>query len=479
VTTCAGLLAFGLVAAPAFGVELGAGERARPALRRVAAPEPGVAGTLVAAADASGGVTEALSDSDSAHARFAARLAAAVDATPWLNFGAWLGGRYDVHPRDARGADDGWLFQPELSTRLAWRSGALGYGFEAAAWLPGGADVGSSFSALSADGRALLSHYGSDLLVAGYAGFRLDRSAKVAEDAARLRPGDRSALGASDYNAALAGVGLGYGLGRTLLFGELAAQLLLGSPKPAASPLWLSVGVRRPLATPGLSCEVSLDAFASARPDAGSELFPLEPRVTLNLGLRYRFGERAAVKPAARAAASKPEPVLVPVVAKPTSIELALLDDRGQPLQRAQVVVSQGGVETPLVEASPGQYRLDQARPGRARLRIKAEGFQPVERDVDLQTGAALRVDVRVEQALPAGQVRGLVRSFRGKPLAASIRVEPGGGQASTDAEGFFQLDVPPGEYEVVIESPGYQPQRRKAKVDQQGVVIVNADLSQ
>jgi hypothetical protein len=29
-----------------------------------------------------------------------------------------------------------------------------------------------------------------------------------------------------------------------------------------------------------------------------------------------------------------------------------------------------------------------------------------------------------------------------------------------------------------VIEAPGYAPQRRKAKVEKQGVVIVNADLS-
>jgi hypothetical protein len=70
------------------------------------------------------------------------------------------------------------------------------------------------------------------------------------------------------------------------------------------------------------------------------------------------------------------------------------------------------------------------------------------------------------------------VRSFRGKPLAASIHLEPGGMQTKTDAEGFFQIDVPPGEYELLIESPGFQAQRRKAKVDKQGVVIVNADLS-
>jgi hypothetical protein len=478
------LLALPLLGAPvaAQAVEVGPGDRARPALRRVAVPEPGKAGSLALAADLSAGVTEALADGDAAHERFGARAAAAVDAARWLSFGAWLSGRYDRHPSDALGKDDGFLFQSELSTRLAFRSGALGYGLEASAWLPGGADIGSSFSALSADGRVLVSAQGTSVVVAGFAGYRLDRSAEAAGDAARLRLGDRSALGASDYDALLTGLGVGFTLGRTLLFGEASAQLLLGSPQLAASPLWLSVGARRPFGSSGLSGELSLDGLLSARPDASAtELFPLEPRVTLNVGLRYRFGEQHA--PSAAIAPPPPKPVApapAPVaVVKPTSVELELLDDRGQPLPRAQAVVTQDGTETPLVETSPGHYRLDNARPGRAHLRVQAEGFQPIERDIDVQTGTSARVDVRVEQALPAGQVRGLVRSFRGKPLSASIHLEPGGSQTKTDAEGFFQLDVPPGEYEVVIESPGYQPQRRKAKVDQQGVVIVNADLSQ
>lgn len=475
-------LALALVALPSAGGDVGAGDRARAALHRVGVPEPGRPGAVSVASDVSAGVTESLAPSDAAHARFAARAAAAVDATRWLNFGAWVSGRYDLHPHDARGSDDGFLFQPELSTRLAWRNGALGYGFEATAWLPGGTDVGSSFSGLSVDGRLLVSGQASGLLVAGYAGYRLDRSAQAAGDTTRLRFGDRSALGISDFDAVLTGLGVGYAAGRTLLFGEVAAQLLLGSPKISASPLWLSIGARRPLGPDGMTFELSLDALASARPDLGAtaELFPIEPRLALNLGLRYRFGEQkpAPVSHDPVAAPAPPPPPVTPV-AKPTSVELALLDDRGQPLQRAEVVVTQGETETTLTEVQPGHYRLDNAQPGRAHLRVQAEGFQPVERDIDLTNGSAARVDVRVEQALPAGQVRGLVRSFRGKRLAANIHLEPGGTATKTDAEGFFQIDVPPGDYEVVIEAVGYQAQRRRAKVQKQGVVIVNADLSQ
>jgi uncharacterized membrane protein len=69
------------------------------------------------------------------------------------------------------------------------------------------------------------------------------------------------------------------------------------------------------------------------------------------------------------------------------------------------------------------------------------------------------------------------VRSFRGKPVSAKIRIEPGGAETATDAQGFFQVDVQPGEYEVVIEAPGFTPQRRRVNVQQRGVVVLNVDL--
>ena len=470
-----------LAARPALAADVGVGAAARPALGRVGVAEPGRAGAVAGAVSLSGGVTEPLNDDDSAHVRGATTLAAAVNAARMLDFAARFDARYDRHARDERGVDDGFAFQPELSTRLSFRSGAAGFGIEAAAWLPSGTDVGASAAAVSADGRLLISGQSGALVVAGFGGYRLDRSAEAAGDADRLRFGDRSALGASDYDQALCGLGVGYSLGSTLLFGEASAQLLLGGPKLTQSPLWLSIGMRRALGATGLSAEVSLSALLSSRPELGSgaPLVPIEPRGLLSFGLRY--GSTAA-KPPPPPPPPPPTPAApaAPVAAapEPPSVELALLDDRGQPLRNASATIVQGEQETPLVETEPGRYQLKGAPSGRAKLRIKAEGFQPVERDIELGAGKPLRLDVKAEQALPAGQVRGLVRAFKCKGLAASVRIEPAGIEAKTDAEGFFQIDVPPGEYEVVIDAPGYSTQRRKAKVEQQGVVIVNADLS-
>jgi hypothetical protein len=370
-----------------------------------------------------------------------------------------------------------------LSTRLAWRSGGLGFGLELAAWQPPGPDIGTSFAATSFDGRLLLSHHGERFVFAAHGGYRLDRSEKAAEDAVRLRFGDRVALGASEFDAALVGLGLGYAAGKTLLFGEATAQLLLGSPDLAASPCRLAIGARRPLGSGGLSGEVSFSALLTPRPDLGVDaaLMPIEPRALLSIGLRFGTGRSAphASAPPPPPPAVKTAPAAAKPVRQPIKLELALVDDQGQPLRRATVTLIQGEREAQLSEAEPGHYRHDDVAPGPGRLRIVADGFQPIERDIQVGASPQVRVDARAQPALPAGQVRGLVRSFRGKPLSAKVRVEPAGGEANTDAEGFFQIDVPPGEYEVVIEAAGYQSQRRAVKVEKQGVVIVNADLGQ
>jgi hypothetical protein len=413
--------------------------------------------------------------------RIGGAVAAAVHAARFLDLAARLDTRYDRHESDERGSDDGFAFQSELSTRLAFRSGSLGYGFEVAAWLPAGPDIGTSAEAVSADGRLLLSRHSGRLVVAGHAGFRLDRSEKAAEAAPRLRFGDRSALGASEYDQALVGLGLGYELRRTLLFAEVSGQLLLGADELQHSPLWASLGVRRPIGESGLSWEVTFDGLLSARPAVGpaEPLVPIEPRAQLGVGLRYELARGATVA-AAPPPAVEPKPAPTPVAPAPPpapSVELQLLDDQGKPLERAKVAIAQGDRETPLSEVEPGRYRIDQAQPGRARLRIVADGFQPIERDIEVGVGVPLKLDVKADPALPPGQVRGLVRSYAGKGLVANIRIEPGGAETKTDADGFFQIDVPPGDYEVVIEAAGYVAQRRKATVVEQGVVIVNADL--
>ena len=471
--------------------DLNGDQRARPGMYRVGAPQAGTPGKLTLAAGVSGGISEGLSSGDAAHGRVAGNGAISLDALSFLNLGAHLNGRYDVHPRDAYGKDAGFLVEPELSARLSTRAGSIGLAAELVGFLPGGPDVETSFSGASVDGKVLLRAPVGTAIIAAYAGYRIDRTALGAGQVQHLRRGDRAALGMSEFDAVLLGVGGAYPIGTNLVFGEVTTQALLGSPKLAASPTHVTLGLRHQLGTPGLSAELVLDTLLSARPDTppGEPLFPIEPRATLRFGLSYRFGEKP---PATAPTVSKPsqEPAVTIVPAPPApapaaNVELALTDERGQPLSRAKVIITRAAPSDadrdaigPLTEAAPGLYRIDHLPSGRLHVHIDADGFRSIDRDLDVSAGEPLRLEVRAELATPPGQVRGLVRSYAGKPLAATVRIEPGDAKVTTDAEGFFQLDVAPGQYQVVIEAVGYAPQRRTAKVEQQGVVIVNADLA-
>jgi len=459
------------------------GDRALPALGHVglAAKQPG--GTVTAAATVDLGLTEAQSAGDGLHERAGARLAVSAYALPWLAFGILADGRYDHHPADALGSDQGGLFRSELASRASFELGQWHAGLELVGWVPGGPDVGTSFSALSVDARGLLAYRAGSLTVGGMGGYRFDRSARAARTAAQLRLGDWIALGDSDFDALLVGIGLSYAVERSSIFAETSGDFLVGRGAPVASksPLRVTFGVRHALST-AVSIELAADALLSGRPTAlpGAPLVPIEPRASLFAGLRYAFGARPAPHPAPPVPTRKvptPAPPPAPVV-KQASLELSLNDENEQPLNDAEVELHVGEHVLPLAPVAPGQYRLEQAPPGPARLHIHSAGREDIDRDVTVESGGAQKVDLRSRPALPPGQLRGLVRSFKGKPLAARVRAEPLGKVTQTDAEGFFQIDVPPGDYELVIDAPGYAEQRRKTHVEQQGVVIVNADLS-
>ena len=77
---------------------------------------------------------------------------------------------------------------------------------------------------------------------------------------------------------------------------------------------------------------------------------------------------------------------------------------------------------------------------------------------------------VELKALPPPSQVRGAVRSFGGSGLVAHVRLEPSGLETTTLESGEFSLDVPPGDYEVLIEADGYESQRRKITVEPRGV---------
>jgi hypothetical protein len=86
-------------------------------------------------------------------------------------------------------------------------------------------------------------------------------------------------------------------------------------------------------------------------------------------------------------------------------------------------------------------------------------------------------VEVALARVLPAGQIRGQVRSNGGVPLAAVVRVEGLDVSTQTAPDGTFAMDVAPGKYTVVIEAQDWTAQRRKIAVEEEGVTILNVEL--
>lgn len=468
-----GILPAGWVCAAEPTIEPAAPD-AQPGLLRVGVAEP----TPLAITTTAGyGYTEAIGDAGVGH-RGTVSLAAALSPQEWLNVAANVRGRYDKHGSDSGGVIDG-----GLAARFQTALGDARLGAELEAWLPGADDAATTVKGASLDARALLAAHFGNAIVAGHAGYRLDRSAESAGNAALLAPGDRVALGLSDFDAVLAGLGGGIHFGDTELLLETSADVLIGAGAPgiAESPLRVSGGVRHAL-TRRLDAALLGDVSLSKRPDTAptAPLVPIEPRFSLLASVTWRFTAEpeSSRESEEHANEASPKPVVVPPPPKPTDapIDIAITDDQGRPVSDAKVTLRD--VPEALPGNADGHYKAEHVPAGTTEIAVGAAGYEPLTQPLTVAAGVPQTLTLKLTALPPPSQIRGVVRTYGGKPLAARIRVDPLGVDAATDASGAFQIDVAPGNYEVTIEADGFQTQRRKVTVEARGVVIVNADLT-
>jgi hypothetical protein len=363
-----------------------------------------------------------------AHHRVAGALTVDERPLPWLDFALRLDGRYDAHVIPGQPTDTGWVGDPRLYARVdrTWPSG-LGLGARAGLWLPGRNAPSVASGALSPELLGMASYVSPSAPIAATVnvGYRLDHSAHSAPDAPLLSAGDRLALEVSAFDDVLAGVAVTVGRGPAQGFVEASTELLVGSGAPAAktSPIFVAGGGRFAPAR-YLQLEAEIEISPSSRPDvaAPAPLVPIPPRFAAWLGLAYRFGPAPAPPPPP----VSPPPAPPPPPPAPHSVE-----------------------PVAPVAAPPEVAPTDERRP-------------------------------------PRGQIRGLVRSLRGTAVAADITVAPEA--AATDgaapeaqqlkaAGGRFEIDVAPGRYRVTIAAPGFETQKRKVEVEENGVTLLNADL--
>ncbi len=147
---------------------------------------------------------------------------------------------------------------------------------------------------------------------------------------------------------------------------------------------------------------------------------------------------------------------------------------KGAPLANAEVTI---GTLTARTDDAGG-FELELAEPGPATIQVKLRRFLPFElvAEVPAQVEPTV-VTLTLEPAPPMGEIRGMVRDFRGSPVAAHAKIEPGGFTADTDEDGVFRLEVPPGTYTITIEAAKHKSQTRTVEVVDDGVTVLNADL--
>lgn len=453
---------------------------ALPGVYRVTTAEPDPLG-LGFYTGAGYGFASSVMGADDTHHRAAGTLAASYAPVPWLALGLRLDGRYDRHAGLAgitggEDIDDGLVGEPRL---LALARGSLNDAWHAGArltvWAPGSDAPSVIASAVTVDGVAALTYAAPDqpLRVGVNAGFRLDRSARSADDAALLSQADRLSLGVSDASAVLVGAGATYRLGAVTLLGEWTWDLLIGDQAPPlrTSPMRVAAGLRAAL-TGTLAVELVAESNLARLPTAapGEPLVPYEPRLSVIAGLHYRFG-------GAPAPARPEDPDGQPEAPRPGEIHGQVREAGGAAVPAATVEIAAGDARRRATVSPEGAFHVEDVASGPVEVTVRAEGFEPVTRALTLAPGRAQELDIVLERALPPGQIRGFVRSFGGKPLPAALTIEPLGTSVTAGADGGFEIDVAPGEYEVVIRAPGYREQRRSVTVEEGGVLILNVDL--
>lgn len=441
------------------------------------------------------GYTEPQNDETDGHQRFGATVSAGGALLPALAVAVRLDLRHDLHGEDALGSDSGTALDLTPLIRTGFSvSERLKLGAEARLLLSGGSDA-SGLAIPAFDGRLLGSYFAApDFLLSGLLGVRTSQASD--QDTSMMRPGDRVALGLSEFPALLIGLGAMKEFGRTSVFLEGTWDILVGDGAPDAfsSPLRLDLGARYRL-SPGLDLQGIFEVSPSGRPASlpGDPLVPIEPRIMASVGLSIRFPQLVArPAPAQQVVEPEPEPFVEPepAVEEPaappatTSLTVKVVDETGHPISDANVTVTVPATADHAEERrnvplqTVNVYVLPEVPVGPVEISVEAELLQPRTHQLSLSEGRPAELDVVLEKDAAGGsQLRGLVRAYSGEGIEASVRVEPLGLEATCDKSGEFVLDVPPGRYDVVIEAEGYGAQKRRLRVRKDSVTVLNADL--
>jgi hypothetical protein len=419
------------------------------------------------------GYTEGIFGDEDRHHRIPMALSVSYRPLSWLALGYTHEIRYDRQQGGADDGDDGWVLEPRIRLRGGWVSSfGLRLGAEVDLWLPASDSQAAMGAGASFDATALFAYQPGELplIIAGQAGFRLDRSAVGASNADALSLADRLTLGVSDSNALLVGLGVTWLLGPVELLGEWTWDVNLGDEAPdvGESPMRATLGARLwPVA--GLQVSLIADVALSGRPPVaqGAPLVAVEPRFTVTAGLTYRIGftERVEAAPPRRR----------------ESLRGLVVAPDGTPLAGAAVHLEGPREPAQRETDAQGRFELELPRRGELTLRVQAEGFESHQETLTVaEVGEAAR---RIELTPLPAALQGRATMADGTPVGdAAVQVTIGELQREgvTDAEGRFVVEeLPAGSAEVVLQATGFRTSTTGVQLERGETAEVAVQLDQ
>jgi hypothetical protein len=131
--------------------------------------------------------------------------------------------------------------------------------------------------------------------------------------------------------------------------------------------------------------------------------------------------------------------------------------------------------KVPIGKTVEGKTTLDDTA---AEIVLEVEGKKPKTTTIVLVRGTNSVATITLDPALPPAHLKAVVRAANsGKVLSgATVRLEPGGYSATTDADGLLSLDVPPGTYKITASMAGYKDQTLESTITS-GVVVESFEL--
>jgi len=152
----------------------------------------------------------------------------------------------------------------------------------------------------------------------------------------------------------------------------------------------------------------------------------------------------------------------------------------------------QGGARAPLAEVTvvgpkgvvqaraDGTFTLDEVGPGPVQVKATLKGYKPAEEVVSVppEGEAAVELTLVRESAKVLASMRGQVRTLRGKPVSAFLKIPEAQISTRTGTDGRFTVRLPGGKYTVVFEAPGYVRQTKTVEVADGDQAIFYVDLS-